>query len=79
MMYLPVAIEIQRRRTRELELRALAAEASHIAMSGNPRGPRRPNMVRRVIARPVRALSYASQALSEAACTAATRIEGAAR
>ncbi len=79
MMYLPVAIELQRQRARELELRARAAEASHIAMLGNPRGPVRPNMVRRVIARPVRALGDASHALSEAACAAATRIEGTAR
>lgn len=76
MIYLPVAIELANRRTRELELRALAAEASYIAMSGKPRPPRRPSLARRAIARPVRALSDASHALSEVACTAATRIEG---
>jgi hypothetical protein len=79
MIYLPVAIELANRRTRELELRALAAEASHIAMSGKPHPPFQPNLARRVIARPVRALGDATHALSEVACTAATRIEGIAR
>lgn len=42
MIYLPIAIELAKQRTRELELRALAAEASYLAMSGDPREPRRP-------------------------------------
>jgi hypothetical protein len=79
MIYLPIAIELANRRTRELERLALAREASYIATSANPRGPRRPNLARRALALPVRALSDASHALSEAACTAATRIEGTAR
>lgn len=78
MMYLPVAIELANARTRELELRAIAAEAARTAMSANPRGPRRPSLVRHAIALPVRALSDISHALSEVACTAATRIEGSA-
>jgi hypothetical protein len=79
MIYLPIALELAHQRTRELERRALAAEASYFGMPGDPREPRRPNLARRAMARPVRAFSSASHALSEAACTAATRIEGAAR
>ncbi|MHB8958925.1 MAG: hypothetical protein ACYDAN_04790 [Candidatus Limnocylindrales bacterium] len=76
MIYLPIALELAQERTRELERRALAAEAAYLAMSADPRQPRRPSLVRRALARPVRALSDASHALSEAACTAAARIEG---
>ncbi len=76
MIYLPIALELAQNRTRELERRALAAEAAYLAMSADPRGPGRPSRVRHALARPVRALSGASRALSEAACTAAARIEG---
>ena len=89
-MYLPVAIDLASRRTRELELRAqhmdliaLASLAGRIAPYGDPedpgqpdRGPRRPGRVRAIVARPVRALSDVSHALSEVACAAAVRIEG---
>ncbi len=75
-MYLPIAFELARERTRELERLAQAREAAEVAMTANPRGPRWPNRARHALARPVRALSGASHALSEAACTAAARIEG---
>jgi hypothetical protein len=78
MMYLPYAIELaseREREVRELVLRRQAARAAAAA----PRGPRRPSRLRTLAARPVRALSDASHALSEAAITAATLIEGEAR
>lgn len=78
MIYLPIAIELAKERTRELERHARAVEESYLAMHGTPLGPRRPKLARRTLARPVRALSNASHALSEVACTAATRIEGSA-
>ena len=76
MIYLPLAIELANDRAREAERHALAALAGHVASSGGPVGPRRPSRARRLIARPVRAFSDASHAVSEAACTAARRIEG---
>lgn len=76
MIYLPIAIELAKERTRDLERRALAAEAASLAMSADPRGPRRPSRVRHALARAFRAMSGASHTLSDAACAAATRIEG---
>jgi hypothetical protein len=78
-IYLPLAIEIANERTREAERWALAAAAGRIGFAGSPLEPRRPRRARALIAVPVRALSDATHALSEAACTAATRIEGTAR
>lgn len=78
MIYLPLATDIAADRSREATRHARAtllreAAAGHLA---DPRPPRRG---RRLIARPVRALSDASHALSELACTTAARIEGAPR
>ncbi|MFN8629786.1 MAG: hypothetical protein U0838_05510 [Chloroflexota bacterium] len=77
-MYLPIAVELANDRTREAKRRALVTEARRAAL-GVPNAPRRPNRARSLIALPVRALSDASHAVSEVACTAATRIEGQAR
>jgi hypothetical protein len=74
MIYLPLAIEIANERVREAEQLALHREAARAAAA--QQGPRRPNRLRSLAARPVRALSDATHALSEVACTAATRIEG---
>lgn len=79
MIYLPLAIEIANDRSREASHRALVASLSGAGF-GQPGSPRRrPNRARTLIALPVRAFSDASHALSEVACSAATRIEGAAR
>ena len=77
MIYLPLAHEIAMERSEEARRRALAAGRS--MASGGANEPRRPNRARTLLARPVRALSDASHAVSEAACSAATRIEGVAR
>jgi hypothetical protein len=77
-IYLPIAIEIANDRVREAEHRALIAAVGGVAPGGLG-SPQRPNRARSLIALPVRAFSDASHALSEAACSAATRIEGAAR
>ena len=79
MIYLPLAIEIANERSREAEHRALIAAAGRADFAGSPVAPRRPNRARTLIARPVRVLSDATHAFSEAACSAAIRIEGAAR
>lgn len=78
MMYLPLATELANNRAREAAQFARQRELARGAAAA-PQGPRRPNPLRALAARPVRALSDASHALSEAACTAATLIEGAAR
>ncbi len=78
MMYLPFAIQIANDREREVEQLVLRRQAARAAAAA-PRGPRRPSRLRMLAARPVRALSDASHALSEAAFTAATLIEGEAR
>ncbi|HEY4751965.1 MAG TPA: hypothetical protein VIH37_01695 [Candidatus Limnocylindrales bacterium] len=76
MLYFLIAMELANERAREARQRALIAAAGHVASTGGPLGPRRPNRARVLIARPVRALSDASHAFSEAACSAATAIEG---
>jgi hypothetical protein len=78
-IYMPLAIEIANDRAREAELFIRRREAAREASAAAPRDPRRPSRVRELAARPVRALGDASHALSEAACSAATRIEGVAR
>jgi hypothetical protein len=72
MIYLPLAIEIANDRMREAEREAQRRELARVAAPA-PRGPGRPNPLRALVARP---LSNASHAVSEAACTAATLIEG---
>jgi hypothetical protein len=78
-IYMPLAIDIVNERSREARQHALIAAAGRIEFSGPSGSPQRPSRARALVARPVRALSDASHALSEAACSAATRIEGAAR
>jgi hypothetical protein len=78
-IYLPLAVEIANDRAREAERVALAWLAGQVDDFGNPRDPRRPNRARMLIALPVRVFSDVSHAISEVACTAATRIEGPAR
>jgi hypothetical protein len=77
-IYLPLALDIANERTREAKHIALMASARSASPAGKPDDPRRPNRARQLIALPVRALSDASHALSEVACVAASRIEGAA-
>ena len=79
MIYLPLAIEIVNERTREAEHRALIAAAGRVDFAISPMTPRRPSRARTLAARTVRAISDVTHAFSEAACSAATRIEGAAR
>jgi hypothetical protein len=74
-----VALDLARERAREADLQAarwrLAREAGHV---GGTAQPPRPGgiSVRALIARPVRAFSDATHVVSEAACTAASKIEG---
>jgi len=70
---LDVANEHFRDFEREADQDRLAAIARHQAL--NP-ARSRPSPVRTVVARAFRALSNASHAVSEVACTAATRLEG---
>ena len=79
MIYLPLAIAIANDRAREAEQFARSRDAARGAAAAAPQDPRRPSRGRALAARPVRALSDASHALSEVACWAATRIEGPAR
>ena len=77
MMYTVIALDIARERVREADRNRLANEARRArAQAAPPRRPGDPSQLRVALARPVRALSDASHALSEVACTAASRIEG---
>jgi hypothetical protein len=77
MIYTVLAFEIARDRAREADRLTLARAAGNVRVHPSPTGgPRRPRRVRTLIARPVRSFSDASHALSEAACSAARRIEG---
>ncbi len=78
MMNLPLAIQIASDREREIQQLVQRRQAARAAAAA-PGGPRQPSRLRAIAARPVRALSDASHALSEAACTAAILIEGQAR
>jgi hypothetical protein len=72
-----VALDLARDRSRDLERAAtdhrLLKEAFDVR--GDPPQPR-PGGLRSRVARPVRAFSAATHAVSEVACVAATRIEG---
>ncbi len=72
-----VALDLALQREREAEEQAarwrLAREVTEFGHDG--RSPRR-NALRAALARPVRGFSDATHAVSDAACTAATRIEG---
>lgn len=76
MIYLPIALEIASDRAREARHLALVAAAGHVAVGGPDLPPRGPHRARSRIAGAVRAFGDASHALSEAACTVASRIEG---
>lgn len=72
-----IALDLARERTRELEL---AAEYDRLLREGgqfesHPRPPRA-SRIRALLARPVRAFSDLTHVVADAACTAATRIEG---
>jgi hypothetical protein len=72
-----VALDLARERARDLERAAtehrLLKEALHVRGDAPP--PRRDGL-RSLVARPIRAFSAATHAVSEVACVAATRIEG---
>lgn len=72
-----VALDLANERMREEQLRAarhrLLRDAGNVRFDGQPP---RPDRIRSLIARPVRAFSSATHAVSEAACVAASRIEG---
>ena len=70
----PGALDLARERTRELERAADRARLIHSLRSGAT--PTRPHWMRGLVARPLRALSNASHAVSDVACAAATRLEG---
>ncbi|MHB8891841.1 MAG: hypothetical protein ACYC65_07325 [Candidatus Limnocylindrales bacterium] len=68
------ALDLAQERNRDLE-RAAARHRllSSARESGSPAGQGR---IRALVTRPLRAFSKATQSVSDAACTAATRIEG---
>jgi hypothetical protein len=72
-----IALDLARERTRELEL---AAEHYRLLREGGDfethLRPPRPSRLRALLARPVRAFSNLTHVIADAACTAATRIEG---
>jgi hypothetical protein len=72
-----LALDLALERSHELEIAAarhrLAREAGHVRSTGQP--PRR-GRVRSFVAGRIRAFGSATHAVSEAACVAATRIEG---
>ena len=79
-MYLPygmIALDLARERARELQREAehhrLVAEARAAGARPGAAQPRRP---RAIAARLVRWFGDATQALSDAACSVATRLEG---
>jgi hypothetical protein len=71
------ALDIASDRRREEELAIartmLLREATDVRNDGRPP---RPSRIRALVARPIRAFSDATHAVSEAACMAASRIEG---
>jgi HAMP domain-containing protein len=72
-----IALEIAADRSREADRIRLARIARAAAAGSFRRPPSRPGRgLRAVVARPVRALGSAAEAVAEAACSAATRIEG---
>lgn len=76
-MYTVIALDIARERQREADRARLAREVRRARdQAGSPQRFGGPNPFRALAARPIRAISDASHALSEVTCTAATRIEG---
>jgi HAMP domain-containing protein len=78
-LYTIIALEIAAERSREVDRIRLARLAHASAAGMVRRPPSRPGRgIRAIVARPVRALGSAAGTVSHAACSAATRIEGAA-
>jgi hypothetical protein len=76
---LPVttALDLAHQRMRELGTEAARARlAAEARTAGRSATGARPNVARLAVARAFRALSDATHAVSLAACTAATRLEG---
>ena len=79
MLYTIIALDIAAERSREADRIRLARLARASAAGTVRRPPSRPGWgIRGIVARPVRALGSAAGAVADAACAAATRIEGAA-
>jgi hypothetical protein len=70
---LDIATERRGEEERAIARYRLLREAAEVRNDGRPP---RPDRIRALIARPVRAFSDATHAVSEAACVAASRIEG---
>jgi len=72
--YAIFALDLAQERNRDLER---AAARHRLLSSARESGsPAQPGRIRALVARPLRAFSNATQSVSDAACTAATRIEG---
>lgn len=72
-----IALDLVRERSHELDRAAARARVAYEAsLLRSDAEPPRPNGFRSLLARPVRAFSSATHAVSDAACVAATRIEG---
>jgi hypothetical protein len=69
-----IALDLARERSRELEREATRRRLMTSLRSGT--ASRGPGRMRGLVARPLRALSTASHAVSDVACAAATRLEG---
>lgn len=79
MLYTIIALEIAAERSREADRIRLARLARASSAGMVRRAPSRLDRgIRAIVARPVRALGSAAGAVADAACSAATRIEGAA-
>ena len=77
MLYTIIALQLADERAREADKLRLARLARSTAVgspSGRSTGPGRG--IRAIVARPVRAIGSAAGAVADAACTAASRIEG---
>jgi hypothetical protein len=79
MLYTVIALQIADERSREAD-RIRLAHQFRAGAAGSPELPRpgRGTGLRAAVARPVRALGSAAGAFADAACSAASRIEGAA-
>jgi hypothetical protein len=72
-----IALDLARERAREAQAAAERDRLVREARAGRETGPRRASRrLRGLVAAPVRAFSDATQAVSDAACEAASRIEG---
>ena len=74
MLHSWLAQDLARQNARELE--RAASRHRLLAELGGGATPAWPRRMRELVARPLRAFSRATQSASDAACTAATRLEG---